>query len=74
MYQQLFCDRGRGNFVGCFKSRVFSAGPQIGYLKVFKRVHVLLNLKGYKEFNAQARASGWNSWLTLSISPFNTKG
>lgn len=74
IYQQLSCDRGSGNFVGCFKSRVFSAGPQIGYLKVFKQVQVLLNLKGYKEFDAQARASGWNSWLTLSISPFNTTG
>lgn len=74
IYQQLSCDRGSGNFVGCFKSRVFSAGPQIGYLKVFKQVQVLLNLKGYKEFDAQARASGWNSCLTLSISPFNTTG
>jgi hypothetical protein len=28
-----------------------------------------LNLKGYGEFDAAARPSGWNAWLTFSISP-----
>jgi hypothetical protein len=28
-----------------------------------------LNLKGYKEFEAEHRASGWNAWLTFAISP-----
>jgi len=28
-----------------------------------------LNLKGYGEFDAQNRPSGWNTWLTLAISP-----
>ena len=27
-----------------------------------------LNLKGYKEFEAEHRASGWNTWLTFAIS------
>jgi hypothetical protein len=25
-----------------------------------------LNLKGYKEFEAEHRASGWNAWLTFA--------
>jgi hypothetical protein len=28
-----------------------------------------VNLKGHGEFNAHDRPSGWNVWLTLSISP-----
>jgi len=28
-----------------------------------------LNLKGYYEFDAHDCPSGWNTWLTLSISP-----
>jgi len=28
-----------------------------------------LNLKAYREFDAQHRADGWNAWLTFSISP-----
>ena len=28
-----------------------------------------LNLKGYGEFEAANRPSGWNTWLTFSISP-----
>jgi len=27
-----------------------------------------LNLKGYGEFDAANRPSGWNTWLTFSIS------
>jgi hypothetical protein len=28
-----------------------------------------LNLKAYGEFAAENRPSGWNTWLTFSISP-----
>jgi hypothetical protein len=28
-----------------------------------------VNLKAYWEFAAENRASGWNAWLTLSLSP-----
>ena len=69
-YQQLTCDGGSGNRVGCFESRVFGVGPQVGY--VFPLDHGYqgyLNLKGYWEFEAEHRAEGWNTWLTFSISP-----
>jgi hypothetical protein len=26
-------------------------------------------VKGYKEFAAENRASGWNAWVTLAFSP-----
>jgi hypothetical protein len=32
LYQQLTCDSGAGNRVGCFESRVAGIGPQIGYI------------------------------------------
>jgi hypothetical protein len=28
-----------------------------------------LNLKGYWEFDASRRVSGWNTWLTFALSP-----
>jgi hypothetical protein len=28
-----------------------------------------LNLKGYKEFAAEHRPDGWNTWLTFVLSP-----
>ncbi|MET4384707.1 hypothetical protein ABIB73_000442 [Bradyrhizobium sp. F1.4.3] len=37
----------------------FSVGGMQGYL----------NIKGYGEFDAANRPSGWNTWLTFAISP-----
>lgn len=68
-YQQLSCDSGTGDHVGCFKSRVFGAGPQIGYILPLGTHQAYFNLKGYKEFGAEHRPEGWNVWFTLSISP-----
>ena len=28
-----------------------------------------LNLKGYREFDAEHRASGWSAWVSFVISP-----
>jgi hypothetical protein len=69
-YQQLTCDSGAGNRVGCFESRVFGVGPQVGYVFPLPDKHQgYLNLKGYKEFGAENRPEGWNVWLTFAISP-----
>lgn len=68
-YQQLSCDQGADNFVGCFKSRVFGIGPQAGYLTQKGKTQIFMNVKGYQEFAAINRAHGWNLWLTLSLSP-----
>jgi hypothetical protein len=70
VYQQLSCDSGAGNRVGCFESRVLGVGPQIGYVvPLSERYQGYFNLKGYKEFAAEHRPEGWNVWLTLAISP-----
>ena len=69
-YQQLTCDSGSGDRVGCFKSRVFGIGPQIGYIiPLGQHYQGYLNLKGYKEFEEEHRAADWNVWLTFAISP-----
>jgi hypothetical protein len=69
-YQQLTCDSGTGDRVGCFESRVFGIGPQLGYIFPIGTTHQgYFNVKGYKEFEAENRPEGWNVWLTLSISP-----
>ena len=70
VYDQLSCDSGAGDRVGCFESRVAGIGPQIGYVFPIDATHQgYLNLKAYKEFDAQDRADGWNVWLTFVITP-----
>ena len=68
VYQQLTADSGGAPVLGDFKSRVFGVGPQVGFVFPIGDLHGYLNLKGYKEFGAENRAEGWNTWLTLSIS------
>src|SRR5262245_28271000 len=70
VYQQLSCDSGAGDRVGCFESRVFGIGPQIGYVfPISEYAQGYLNLKAYKEFESEHRPDGWNAWVTLAISP-----
>jgi hypothetical protein len=69
-YQQLSCDSGSGDHVGCFESRVVGIGPQVGYIfPISKEWQGYINVKGYKEFAAADRPDGWNTWLTIAISP-----
>ena len=69
VYDQLTGDSGSGAKLGPFESRVIGIGPQVGYLFPVAGMQGYLNLKGYGEFDARNRPSGWNAWLTLSISP-----
>jgi len=68
-YQQITDDFGQSPILGGFRSRVVGVGPQIGYLFPVGDMQGYLNLKGYGEFDAANRPSGWNTWLTFSISP-----
>ena len=68
-YQQITDDFGAHPILGGFRSRVLGIGPQIGFLFPVGDMQGYLNLKGYGEFDAANRASGWNTWLTFSISP-----
>ena len=63
------CDGGSGDRVGCFESRVFGIGPQIGYIIPMGDLRGYLNLKAYGEFDNANRPDGWNVWLTFAISP-----
>jgi hypothetical protein len=75
VYDQVTGDSGSGDHVGSFESRVIGLGPQIGYIFPLGKLDGLgemqgyLNLKGYGEFDAQDRPSGFNVWLTFVISP-----
>src|SRR4029077_9546984 len=70
LYQEIGCDSGSGDHVGCFQSRVVGVGPQLGYIfPVGDHTQGYLNLKGYKEFDAAHRADGYNVWLTLAFAP-----
>ena len=52
VYDQLSCDSGSGDRVGCFESRVVGIGPQIGYLFPIGNMQGYLNFKAYAEFDA----------------------
>jgi hypothetical protein len=69
-YDEIGCDSGSGNQVGCFQSRVFGVGPQLGFIiPISKTAQGYLNLKGYKEFDNANRPDGWNAWVTFVLSP-----
>jgi len=68
-YQQVSCDSGSGDRVGCFQSQVYSVGPQVGYNFPVGNMQGYLNLKAYGEFANANRPAGWNVWLTFNLSP-----
>ena len=67
-YNQVSADSGSGDKVGAFESRVFSVGPQLGYIFPIAGKQGFLGLKSYFEFGAKDRPEGWNTWLTFAIS------
>jgi hypothetical protein len=68
LYQEIGCDSGSGDRVGCFQSRVIGVGPQFGYLfPVGDKMQGYL--KAYGEFDNANRPAGWNLWLTFNLSP-----
>ena len=69
VYKEVGCDSGSGDRVGCFQSQVVGIGPQVGFIFPLGNMQGYLNLKGYKEFAAENRPDGWNTWLTFAISP-----
>jgi hypothetical protein len=70
LYQQLGCDSGSGDRVGCFRSRVVGVGPQVGYIiPINDKLQGYLNLKAYGEFANENRPAGWNVWLTFNLQP-----
>ena len=44
-------------------------GPQLGFIFPVGEMQGYLNFKGYKEFAAENRPDGWNTWVTFVISP-----
>ncbi len=68
-YDEVGCDSGSGDRLGCFKSRVAGIGPQIGYLFPVGDLQGYVNLKGYGEFANKNRPAGYDIWLTFAISP-----
>jgi hypothetical protein len=70
LYQEIGCDSGSGDRVGCFQSRVVGVGPQFGYIfPAGDKLQGYLNLKAYGEFANADRPAGWNVWLTFNLSP-----
>jgi hypothetical protein len=69
LYNQASCDGGSGDRVGCFQSRVASAGAQLAYTVPMGALDANVNVRAYKEFAAANRPEGWNLWLTYTLSP-----
>jgi hypothetical protein len=67
-YQQITDDFGQPAALGGFRSRIFGIGPQLGYIFPIGDNQAFLGVKGYGELDAANRPSGWNTWLTFSIS------
>jgi hypothetical protein len=70
VYDEIGCDSGSGDRVGCFQSRVIGVGPQVGFIiPLGTTTQGYLNLKAYKEFDNANRPDGWNAWVTFVLSP-----
>jgi hypothetical protein len=70
LFQEIGCDSGSGDRVGCFRSRVVGVGPQVGYIfPISDKLQGYLNLKAYGEFANENRPAGWNLWLTFNLQP-----
>jgi hypothetical protein len=67
VYYQLTADTGSGDHVGSFKSRIASAGAEVGYSFTAWDRQWYANLRGYKEFWAENRVEGYAVFATLSI-------
>jgi hypothetical protein len=67
-FQQITDDFGQNPVLGGFRSRVLGLGPQVGYIFPVGGMQGFLGLRAYGEFDASNRPSGWNTWLTFSIS------
>jgi hypothetical protein len=68
-YDQITADSGAAPFLGNNESRVAAIGPQVGFILPAGATQAYLNLKAYREFDADNRPSGWNAWVILSLSP-----
>jgi hypothetical protein len=69
VYDQITPDRGCAPIICPFESRVIGIGPQLGYLFPVGTMQGYFNIKGYGEFDNNARPDGWNLWLTFALSP-----
>jgi hypothetical protein len=69
VYRQLTADSGGLPILGANLSQVVGVGPQVGYLFPIAGMQGYLSVNAYWEFDAERRADGWNTWLTLAISP-----
>jgi hypothetical protein len=69
VYDQITPDRGCAPILCPFESRVIGIGPQFGYIFPVGTMQGYFNIKGYGEFDNNARPDGWNLWLTFSLSP-----
>jgi hypothetical protein len=67
LYKEIGCDTGAIPAQGCFQSQVMGAGPQIGLLFPIAGKQGYVNLRGYKEFAAENRPSGFNVWVSFTI-------
>ena len=68
-FDQLTGDTGSGAALGPYLSRIAAVGPEAGILFPVGNMQGTLSLRGYWEFAAQNRSSGWNTWLAFSIVP-----
>jgi hypothetical protein len=72
-YNQITCDSGSGDRVGCFKSQVVGVGPQMGFIFPMSTplgpMQGYLNFKAYAEFDHHDRAGGYDAWVTFTITP-----
>ena len=69
IYNEIGCDSGSGDRVGCFQSRVIGVGPQIGFIIPMGDHPGLSEFQRLQGVRPANRPDGWNAWVTFVLSP-----
>jgi hypothetical protein len=66
-YRQLTGDSGSGAVLGPFKGQMDAIGLGASGTTVFGTMPVIINIRGYREFNAENRWEGYSSTASATI-------
>jgi hypothetical protein len=66
-YRQFTGDSGSGDVLGSFMGKVDAIGLGASATTMLGKMPVIINIRGYKEFNAENHWEGYSSTMSATI-------
>jgi hypothetical protein len=66
-YRQLTADSGSGAVLGSFEGRVDAIGLGVSATTLVGKMPLIINVRGYKEFDAENHWEGFSSMASATI-------